>query len=125
MDNMNERLKYSIKNSKYNQKQIAEIIKTSQNTLSSYMTGKAAITVEMLSKICELLNVSIEWVVYGKEKEQLNEREKELINNYRQLPEKEKIKIEGIIEFVLDEFKGKSCTSKDTEKEKSKKIDTA
>lgn len=103
MDKIGERLKEKIKNSKYTQKEIAAILKTTQKTLSSYTQGKVSITVEMLSKICELIDVSMEYIVYGKEKEQLTEHENKLIEKFRLLNEKDKIKTEGYIEGLLKE----------------------
>jgi transcriptional regulator with XRE-family HTH domain len=113
MNNLNERLKNAIRKSKYTQKEIAKILNTSQNTLTSYTTGKASITVEMLKNICELIDTSITWIIYGEEKE-LNREEINIINMYRQLNEKNKNKVEGRMEELLKEQNSDNDTNLST-----------
>jgi transcriptional regulator with XRE-family HTH domain len=123
MKNIGERLKNAIKKSNYTQKELAEILNTSQNTLSSYTKGKAAITVEMLKNICDVIQVPIEWIIYGKEENQLNQSEIDTINRYKKLNINNKIKADGYIEGLFKEQEMLS-TSESTETEEEKNVNT-
>ena len=60
---------------------------------SSYMskieTGTSTLTVPALIKIAEVLGCSVSYLIYGEEQE-LSEKEQQLIDNYRKLPEESK-----------------------------------
>ncbi len=49
-----------IKQSSHNRKEICDIFKISENTLSNWCTGKTFPSVPQLLKLCELLNVKFE-----------------------------------------------------------------
>lgn len=60
---------------------------------SSYMskieTGTTTLTIPALIKIAEVLNCSAQYLIYGEE-QVLSEKEQQLIDNYRKLPEARK-----------------------------------
>lgn len=69
--------------------------------------------------IADYFNVTTDWLLYGKEKVNVNSSVKEdkedylhvtndemtILNLYRQLNERDKIKIEGILELKISEYK--------------------
>jgi transcriptional regulator with XRE-family HTH domain len=100
---LGERIKQSIKNSSYNQKEISALLRISEDSLTRYTQEKQSPKAETLIKLCELLNVSINWLLTGEEEEKLNKNEKELLNAFRKLPEREQIKLIGIAEQKAEE----------------------
>jgi len=111
MDIIGNRIKNAIKNSKYTQKEIGEIINISQTSLSAYTQGKASITVEILKKICDAIEVPIQEIVYGID---MTNDEELLLSNYRQLNDEQKKMIIKNTEFLAKENKEISLTSMNT-----------
>lgn len=66
-----------------------------------------------LEKVANYLQTSIEWLITGKENNNLSNEEKDLIKNYRELSEKNKGKVEGYIYGLAN-----SDNSENEEKEK-------
>lgn len=60
---ISHRIKEIRKAKKLTQKQLAELLNTSQSTISSYESGKTVILTAFLYEICEKLNVSADYVV--------------------------------------------------------------
>ena len=100
-----------------------------QSDLSSYLgISKSVITnwkkrgsnppAELLVNICELLDISIEYLLTGKEEQQqFNTNESELLELFKQLPEREQLKVIGMVEekvknLTPESEPGKSSTSK-------------
>lgn len=95
---MGERLKNAIKTSNYSQKELSAILRISEDSITRYIQEKQSPKIDTLAMICEALNISIIWLLTGKEGETLTENEKELLTLFRELPEREQIKIIGIVE---------------------------
>lgn len=55
--------------------------------------------------VANYLQVSLDWLVTGKNSEDLTDNEKEMLKNYRMLPEREQIKFIGKIEDVAIQYK--------------------
>lgn len=64
--------------------------------------------------VANYLQVSLEWLVTGEINTQLTENERELLENFNILPEREQIKFIGKIEEISRQYKnrGKSLDSK-------------
>ena len=61
-----ERLKIAIKNSRYNQKQIAKHFKWTEATLSRIIKGEADPGVSKIEKIANYLNINFTWLFTGR-----------------------------------------------------------
>ena len=64
--NVTERLKLAIKNSDYNQKQIAEKFGWHVTTLSNMVKGKSDPSVSKIEKIAKFLNINFTWLFTGR-----------------------------------------------------------
>jgi transcriptional regulator with XRE-family HTH domain len=62
-----ERLKQTRKNKKISQSKIAEKIGVHLSTYSNYDRGKQAPDIGVLVKICKILEVTPNWLIYGSE----------------------------------------------------------
>lgn len=60
-----ERLKSAIKDSRYTQKDISEELRINQDTITNYVKEKSLPNIEMLYKLCALLKVSSDWLIFG------------------------------------------------------------
>jgi len=121
MNNIGLRLKSAIKNSKYTQKEISKLINTSQNTLSSYMKGKASITVETLRDICNIIDVPIQNIVY-----EINNNDFDIfiLSKIKSLNNEQKKIIVAQIEFLESQNNQKSLNLNTTENLKKENNDT-
>lgn len=61
--NYNDALKRLRKDYNYNQKQIAEILNTSQQQWSLYENGMRELSTSQIIKLCKKLNVSADYVL--------------------------------------------------------------
>ena len=95
---INERLFSTMKIRKITQEQLANALNTSQSVIAGWKNRGTIPTMEYLPKICEVLNVSWEYLITGKEEENhLTSDEKYLVEQYR------KVKPEGqkdILDFI-------------------------
>ena len=60
---ISRRIKEIRKSKKLTQKQLAELLNTSQSTISSYESGKTVILTAFLYEMCTKLNISADYVV--------------------------------------------------------------
>ena len=60
---ISQRIKEIRKSRKLTQKQLAELLNTSQSTISSYESGKTVILTAFLYEMCTKLNISADYVV--------------------------------------------------------------
>ena len=60
---ISKRIKEIRKSKKLTQKQLAELLNTSQSTISSYESGKTVILTAFLYEMCTKLNISADYVV--------------------------------------------------------------
>ena len=58
-----QRIKEMRKSEKLTQKQLAEILNTSQSTVSAYESGRTLILTAFLCEICEYFNVSADYII--------------------------------------------------------------
>ena len=119
-----QRLKDSLKNCNITQKDIAQIIGVSKTSINNYVQGRIPDTV-ILHQLASKCNVSMEWLLTGEEncvldstKIELDEtentpihltdEEKHFIDLIRQIPDRERAKIEGMLELKVAEAGGSS-----------------
>lgn len=121
MDNIGARLKIAIKNSKFSQKEIANIINTSQTTLSTYTQNKSSIPVEILVKICEVINTPLNEIVYGID---INNLDDVFLNKFRKLNDDQKRIVMSNIEFLESMNSQMSSAYVNTEEKPIINIDT-
>lgn len=63
MDILSRRLKEARKKAGYTQEKVAQILGINQSTITGYETGYRKTDIKTLSKIADLYNVSIDWLV--------------------------------------------------------------
>lgn len=108
------RLKTAFKQSAYTQKQISEIIRISQDTLSNYVKETTYPDADVLYKLIKLLNVSADWLLTGEGKEFTkleelsDEKFKAIIELLKRLPEETLDEVQKFLEFKLYELQGKA-----------------
>lgn len=93
---INERLTVLFQQVK--QKEISEKLKISQSSVSDLLKGKTDPSLSTLQGICMEFNVDANWLLLGKETDFLTDDEKKLIKGYRGCSDKEKGRIEEIID---------------------------
>lgn len=139
VNNFGERLKQALKNAGYTQARATEELKLSKNAMTNYVKGRIP-DATILYNLSNLLGLSMEWLLTGKEtkqqenndgiadnnvNEKLTDDEIRLIKLFRQLNDKEKIKIEGMLEMKIYELKeskkGRSSTFQSGEDAENKK----
>ena len=79
----------------------------SKETINQYIRGKIKPRQDMLIKMSEIFGTSIDYILGIADTPtpndlKLNNRENNLLNNYRKLSENEKQKVEAYIEGIMD-----------------------
>lgn len=72
------------------------------STISNWKTRNSSPKVSDIVKIAEYKNVSIEWLITGKDPEGIPKTDRELLNMYHLLDERDKEDVRGIIEGKLE-----------------------
>ncbi|MDB0440790.1 helix-turn-helix domain-containing protein [Clostridioides difficile] len=120
MDTLGKRIAYLRNSRKLTQRKLMDILKF--ENLGKFETGGRKPNCDILMSIADYFDVSTDWLLYGKEKVNSNNSVKEnkedylynlhvtddemmILNLYRQLNERDKIKIEGILELKISEYK--------------------
>lgn len=120
MDTLGKRIAYLRNSRKLTQRKLMDILKF--ENLGKFETGGRKPNCDILMSIADYFDVSTDWLLYGKEKVSSNNSVKEnkedylynlhvtddemiILNLYRQLNERDKIKIEGILELKIFEYK--------------------
>lgn len=85
-------LKKKISESSYNQKEIANALNTTPAAVSQWVNGKNSPDIEMIAKLCILLDVSFSELI-GQQKEVADINQEQLLFNYNSLNELGKTKL--------------------------------
>ena len=94
---------------------LAKDIGISEGSIRSWENGKQP-TIDKLKKISQYLSISTD-ILLDLENN-LTENEKELLKNFRELPEREQIKIIGVVEDKAKDYnKGKNVKYTNSRKE--------
>lgn len=91
-----DRLNLIFKNMK--QKEVAEKLQISQSAISDLMHGKKDPSLETLQKICREFNVDGSWLLIGIEGNFLTDEERKIIKGYSLCSDREKGRIDEIID---------------------------
>lgn len=104
-----------LKKKKISEKKLCEDLGYSRSLLQQWRKGSEPSVIKLI-KIAEYLGLEKGYLTTGEEKEKINTEEKQLINYFRQLTEKEQMKelarLELIIEQQEEQEKKKISTSK-------------
>lgn len=101
-----EQLFLTMKQKKITQNQLAEALGTNQPTIAHWKTG-TKIPIEYVDKICKLLDVSADYLIRGVEsKDYYTSEERNLVEQFRKVPEEAQSEIEKFIEFQIYKSKG-------------------
>ena len=83
---------------------LANPLGISKSVVSTWKSRGPNPPIEYVERICELLDVNIEYFITGKEENNIyTEAEKKMIKNYRKLSEKKKGMVEGYIQGLKDQ----------------------
>lgn len=95
------RIDFLLKQKNQSRKILTEELGIASSTMSSWSASKQAVPrADVVEKIADYFNVSIDWLVTGKEKDGLTHEEADFIYKLRQLPEKDKNTVTGLLEML-------------------------
>jgi len=111
-----KRLKNTVKNSPFTQKQLSEMLNLNQDTFSNYVKEVYYPKADTLLDLCNILDISVEWLLTGEgpprlrngtalpsDGSDLSDYEKELIYNYRLLSERNQGRIDQFVLSLMEE----------------------
>lgn len=101
------RIKERQKELKMKQKDILEKTNIAHSSMSTYVTGAGVPNTEAIFKIAKALDTTVEWLLTGEmsNNSTLTEDERELLMLFNQLPQREQIKVIGILEEKVKDYK--------------------
>lgn len=103
---INERLFSVMKTKKITQENLAKVLNTTQPAIGNWKKRGTNPSIEDLPQICELLDISIEYLITGQEKNNYYSKdEQHLIQQYRDAPPKAKEQIRDYIELISNAYK--------------------
>ncbi len=73
-----ERLKSAIRESGYSQKDVSEILQINQDTMTNYVKEKSLPNADVIFRLCRLLKVSSDILLFGKFSDSIEERDQDL-----------------------------------------------
>lgn len=121
MIKIGNKLKNAINKSGYSQLDIAKYLNVSKDTISNYINDKYIPRLDILIKICEIVNVPIQNIIYDIDVSNIDDV---FYNKFVNLNTKQKEIIIDYIEFLENKNNQKSLNLKDTENLKPEKNDT-
>lgn len=112
-----------IKNSRLSQKEIAEKLGVSRAAITNWLNGSNSPNMEVLANLCTILNVPMSKML-SDETVKLTEKEKRLLDNFKQLSETGKDELIRFSEFMLgnpENLKGNTNRTFQTVRKSKKK----
>ena len=102
-----KRLRKIRKKRKYTQEQIAEKLYITSESVSNFETGKTACAHEHVTKLCQILNVSADYLYFGiervlKDEQQQTELEK-IVNKIKDCSDFDLNRINSMIQILLQQ----------------------
>lgn len=98
-----KRIKDIRKKNKMTQGKLAEVLFISEDSVSNFETGKTMCVPEHITKMCQIFNISADYFYFGKEYSlQDDEHVKHICQRLKECEPYELLKIEQIIEIILD-----------------------
>lgn len=117
---INERMFEVMKKNNVKSIDVADYLRVTKSVISNWKNRGTDPPASYIEPICELLGISIEYLLTGKEDsstncthENITENEKELLESFRILPEREQIKLIGIVEEKAKPYKENQGKSSD------------
>jgi transcriptional regulator with XRE-family HTH domain len=105
--NIGIRIRDKLEKFQMKQKDLVELTNLSKNAISNYISGKRIPDTNSIYKISKALNTPIEWFLTGNNLKNITDAEKELLDLYYKLPEKEQYKLLGRLEHLVEQYKNK------------------
>ena len=103
---ISQRIFFELKNKGKKHKELAEYTGISTSAISAWNKNNTNPAAENLSTIADFLGVSLEYLITGKEKSpSLPEDELELLTYYKELPEREQMKLIGRASALAEVYK--------------------
>lgn len=97
-----DRLFSTMKQKKITQEQLAKALNTNQPTIAHWKAGTTKIPIEYLKQICDLLDISTDFLISGEEKgDHYTKDEIYLVEQYRKVNPEGQKNILKYIEFEL------------------------
>lgn len=115
---INQRLFEMLEQRGFKSSDLAKFLNIRDSTVCTWKQRGTNPPSDYLLRICEFLNISTNYLLSGEEvKPQLNENQTELLELFNQLPEREQLKVIGMVEekvknLTPESMPGKSSTSK-------------
>ena len=79
---------------------LADYLQVSKSVVSTWKNRGTNPPAEYIERICEFLDISIEWLITGKEKENITTEEEKIIKAYRKADNR----IKQIVKLNLEEY---------------------
>lgn len=107
MNTIGERFKEWRKSNNLTTSEIAEKAGISQGGLSSIENNKSLLGTKVLLSLYQYYEIDIKWILTGEktESQKLSENEKEMLQNFAFLPEREQIKFIARLEDAAEKYK--------------------
>lgn len=109
--NLGDNIMLTRKKKGLSQAELGKIIGTSGDVIGRYERGDISPSIDVVSKISEALEVSIDYLV-GKTKIVIDKEIVNRIENISNLPEENRVYIFGLIDMALRDFKTQQAYSK-------------
>lgn len=108
-----DRLTQKLEEKKITQYKLCKDLNIGQSTISSWKKGNSP-SADKIIAIVRYLEVSADWLlgITESEKSDLTENEKELLENFKYLPEREQVKLIGKVESLAEEYKNTASSEK-------------
>lgn len=116
MDTIGKRLKTWRIENKLTTSEVAKTAEISQSVLSSYENDKSIIGGKAIISLYRNYDIDIKWLLTGEKQEnmRLSENDKELLEHFKTLPEREQIKLIGVVEEKAKAYKENSEKSSES-----------
>ena len=107
--NIYERINELCKINQINGIKLGEILGLKKSPLTDWKNEKSKPTLEQIEKMCEIFATTADYLIFGKNN--LNENDKELLEYFHRLPEREQIKEIGKMEEKAEKFSNSEKSS--------------
>ncbi|MGX2975680.1 helix-turn-helix domain-containing protein [Ursidibacter arcticus] len=107
---INNRLREVMEYKSLNIKAFAELLNVPYRPLQNYLLNERDPSAEVLIKVSDVLNVNLNWLMRGEgeifrsstNENELNEKEKQLINHYRKMPKDMQVAFDTSFRFLSE-----------------------
>ena len=110
-------MKTAIQDKGFTQKELSEILRVNQDTITNYVKEKSFPKADMLLNICDLLDISIDWLIKDDEHHNQNDIES-LIPLISKLNRYEIVYVKKYIQFLIW-FRNEETAKNSVQSEKS------